>query len=81
MCRVISRGAVASEAVTNSRSRRTIMRRLIDLGAGVAVAHSSIGRQHLHALRFEDDERGLVNRGDLVFGETFSGSKGLRRWR
>ncbi len=47
-------------------SSRTDQRRFIDLGAGVAVQNARIGRQNLHALGFQNDERCIVYRGDLV---------------
>ena len=45
------------------------LRRLVDLGAGVAISDARIRRQHLHALCFEHLQRGLVNGRDLIVGE------------
>ena len=46
-------------------------RRLVDFGAGISIQNPRIGRQYFHALRFEHDESGLVNGGDLIIGEHF----------
>ena len=42
---------------------------LIDLRAAGGIARAAIGRQHLHALGFEDVERGPMYRLDLIVGE------------
>ena len=63
----MSRGAVASDCGDQFAVEPHHLRRLVDLGARLRVAHSRIGRQHLHALRFENDERRFVNSGDLIF--------------
>ena len=42
------------------------LRGFVHRRAGVAIAHACIGRQHLHPLRLENDERRLVNGGDLI---------------
>src|ERR1700730_5388759 len=53
-CSVMRRGG---EGCADQFPRKLYdLRRLVDLGTGVSIAHTRIRGQHLHALRLEDDE-------------------------
>jgi hypothetical protein len=53
------------------------LRRLFDFGTGVSVPDPRIGRQHLHALSFQHDERGFVNGSHLIIGEYLHRREGV----
>ena len=50
---------------------------LVEVSPGIAVGLSGIGRQHLHPLRLEHDERGIVDGRYLIVGEHLERLEGV----
>ena len=69
----MSRGAVFERCADQFAVEAHHQRCLIDFGAGPAIQHARIGGQHLHALSFQNDECGFVNRRHLIVGEHLHG--------